>query len=127
MDVALLYVVSLGAGMALVSGFLWYLMRVQRQLHAPIEGETPPPPAPQVRRRHLHRVPPATRAAERRLIAAGLAAGIPKADLVHLLRGSPSWNYRKITRVERVARANDTPPPAAIATSVPTSWQETSQ
>jgi hypothetical protein len=56
----------------------------------------PPPPKPKRRRRTQ-----ADRIVEARLIAAGLAAGLSPPQIARVLRGSPSWRYRRVRLVQQ--------------------------
>jgi hypothetical protein len=59
------------------------------------------PPARPYRRRQRTR---ADRQIEDRLIVAGLAAGLTPPQIARVLRGSPSWRYRRVRVIQQRLR-----------------------
>lgn len=59
------------------------------------------PPAPPARPHPRRRRTLADRQVEDRLIVAGLAAGLTPPQIARVLRGSPSWRYRRVRLIQQ--------------------------
>jgi hypothetical protein len=71
-------------------------MALRRRSPAPV-SPPPPPVRPHPRRRRTQ----ADRIVEDRLIVAGLAAGLTPPQIARVLRGSPSWCYRRVRLIQQ--------------------------
>ena len=74
-------------------------MALRRHVPAPVCPQ-PPPVRPHRRRQRTR----ADRQVEDRLIVAGLAAGLTPPQIARVLRGRPSWLYRRVRIIQQRLR-----------------------